>query len=154
MLDTTDKEILRLLQLDAKLTMKELAARLGLTTTPVFERVKRLEKDGYIQGYAAVVSREKMGKKTTVFCTVSLKEHAREHLLYFEQEIAKLDPVVSCYHIAGLFDYLMEVAVEDMNAYEHFIRNQLATIPFVGKVQSSFVMTEIKRNGTVAIPVI
>jgi DNA-binding Lrp family transcriptional regulator len=145
-LDPIDKKILFLLQQDAKMTMKELAAQLDLTSTPVFERVKRLEREGFIEGYRAILNREKLGKRTTVFCTVSLKEHAREHLLHFETEIAKLDAVVACYHIAGLFDYLMEIAVEDMDAYEHFIRNQLATIPYVGKVQSSFVMTRVKKG--------
>lgn len=143
-LDATDLRILQMLQEDAKVTTKEIAAQLHITTTPVFERIKRLEKDGYIGKYVALLDRKKMGLVLVAYTNVSLKEHNTEFLLHFEQAVRSLPEVVECYHIAGLFDYLLKVVVKDMEAYQQFVVNKLAALENIGKVQSSFVMTEIK----------
>ena len=145
-LDATDCAILRFLQGDAFLTTKELAARLHLTTTPVFERVRRLEKDGYIVGYTALLDRRKVGLPMLVFADVSLKEHNRDFLVRFEQEVAALSEVIECHHIAGAFDYLLKVVVSDMDAYQHFVKEKLAALENIGRVQSHFVMTEVKNT--------
>lgn len=150
-IDPTDLRILNFLQKDGRLTNKELAARLGLTTTPVYERVKRLEEDGIIKGYAAVVDRCKLKYDLVAFCNVSLKEHAREYLKKFEAEVRAFREVCEVYHIAGMFDYLLKVIVKDMNDYQDFIVNKLATLDNIGNVQSSFVMTEIKYNSGIEI---
>ncbi|MBK8705174.1 MAG: Lrp/AsnC family transcriptional regulator [Saprospiraceae bacterium] len=145
-LDPTDLRILNLLQEDAHLTNKEIAAQLGLTTTPVFERVKRLEEEGYISKYVALVDRAKLDYALAAFCNVQLKEHARSYLKQFEDEVRSLREVIECYHIAGMFDYLLKVVVKDMNAYQDFIVNKLAALNNIGNVQSSFVMTEVKYS--------
>ncbi|NUQ26701.1 MAG: Lrp/AsnC family transcriptional regulator [Saprospiraceae bacterium] len=145
-LDPTDLRILNLLQEDAHLTNKEIAAELGLTTTPVFERVKRLEDEGYIHKYVALVDRSKLDYTLAAFCNVQLKEHARSYLKQFEDEVRSLREVIECYHIAGMFDYLLKVVVKDMNAYQDFIVNKLAVLDNIGNVQSSFVMTEVKYS--------
>lgn len=121
-LDAADCALLDLLQRDAFLTTKEMAARLHLSTTPVFERVKRLEREGYIRQYAALLDRRKIGLSLLVFCDISLKEHKREYLLHFEQQVAALPEVLECHHITGAFDYLLKVAVTDMDAYQYFIK--------------------------------
>lgn len=146
-LDSTDLALLDLLQQDAKLTHKELADRLHLSTTPVFERVKRLEREGYILGYAALVDRQKLGLGLMAFCDVLLKEHQTAYLQRFEQDVRTLPEVVACYHIAGQFDYLLQVVAPDMAAYQRFITQKLAALDHIGRVQSSFVMTEVKRQG-------
>lgn len=150
-LDQTDSKILELLQHDAHLTTKELASQLNLTTTPVYERIKRLEREGYIQSYVAIIDKKKVGLRLMAFCNVSLKEHNAEFLVRFEEAVRSLPEVMECYHIAGLFDYLLKVVVRDMDAYQHFVAKKLAAFENIGKVQSSFVMTEIKHSTSVVI---
>ncbi|MEZ4772719.1 MAG: Lrp/AsnC family transcriptional regulator [Bacteroidia bacterium] len=151
MTDHIDRSILRLLQKDAKMTTKELASQLSLTATPVFERVKRLEKDGYIKGYRAVLDRHKLNLPLVVFCNVELEKHREEFLARFEQDVQSLPEVVECYHIAGHYDYLLKVVVKDMEVYQHFVTRKLAALENIGKVQSSFVMTEVKDSGLLPV---
>ncbi len=150
-LDATDRRILKMLQFDGKATIKEMANQLNMTNTPVFERVKRLERDGFIKQYTAILDRQKMGLQMVVFCTVSLKVHHAEFLERFEQEVTCLEEVVECYHIAGMFDYLLKVVIKDMDVYRQFVSKKLAALENIGKVQSSFVMTEIRHS--TALPI-
>jgi len=143
-LDPTDIRILNLLQLNGKLTNKEIAESVGMSISPVFERVKRLEEKGVIRRYTAQLDRTLVGLEMIAFCNVSLKEHNRAYLDRFESEISALSEVIECYHIAGLFDYLLKIAVKDMNAYHHFMIDKLAALDNIGNVQSMFVMNEIK----------
>lgn len=145
-LDQLDLQILRLLQDDATLTHKEIAARLGLTITPVYERVKRLQREGYILKYVALVSPGKMGLGLKAFCNVSLVQHSTPLLKLFEEKVLSLQEVVTCYHIAGQFDYLLKIMVPDMEAYQRFIVEKLAALDNIRQVQSSFVMTEVKYS--------
>ncbi len=145
-IDATDKRILSYLQEDAKMTIKELASKLNMTTTPVFERIKRLEKQGFIQCYSARVDRKKLGYKLLAFCSITLEKHEQNGLAKFIEEIQNIPEVVECYHIAGMFDYLLKVVVKDMEDYQNFITKKLSTISNIGKIQSSFVMTEIKNE--------
>jgi DNA-binding Lrp family transcriptional regulator len=145
-LDATDKQILNLLQEDAKLTNKEIADRLHMTTTPIFERIKKLEREGFIKKYVALVDRKKAQLSLLAFCDVSLKEHTRDYLECFEKDVQSLEEVVECYHIAGMFDYLLKVVVPDMETYQHFVAQKLAGLENIGRVQSAFVMTEIKHS--------
>jgi len=144
MIDSIDKSILALLQNDGKITFKEIASQLNLTTTPVYERIKRLERDGYIKSYKAILDRKKIGLNLLVFCNISLKEHQASYLSQFEKDIKKFNEVIACYHIAGMYDYLIKISVEDMDVYQYFIANKLANIKNIARVQSSFVMTEVK----------
>lgn len=150
-IDTTDTAIVRLLQEDAFLTNKEIAGRLGLTTTPVYERIRRLERAGIIKGYVALIDRAKVGKPLVVMCSVSLKEHALPLLQRFQEAVCALPEVVEVLHIAGGFDYLLKVVVADMAEYQHFIVEKLARLENVGNAQSSFVLTELKYS--TAVPV-
>ncbi|NJN78212.1 MAG: Lrp/AsnC family transcriptional regulator [Saprospiraceae bacterium] len=143
--------ILTFLQQDSKLTNKEIAAQLNLTTTPIYERIKRMERDGVIEKYVALVNPDKVGLQLTAFCDVSLKEHSKEFIEKFEQEISAFSEVNECYHIAGTFDYLLKIFVTDMSAYQNFIINKLATLENIGKVQSSFVMTTVKKSTAIEV---
>ena len=145
-LDATDRKLLMLLQEDAKLTTKQLAHHLGLTVTPVFERIKRLEKQGVIERYVAMLNKEKIGRKLIAFCNVSIKEHSREYIHHFETQITKFPEVMECYHIAGMYDYMLKITTENMDSYHDFIYNKLATIDNIGNVRSSFVMNELKNS--------
>lgn len=145
-LDKTDVQILELLQSDALLTNKELADKLGKTVTPVYERIRRLENEGYISRYCAIVDKNKVGKNLVAFTNVQLKQHAQGILLSFEKAIVKFEEVMECYHMTGMYDYLLKVVVADMNEYQSFIVNKLAKLADIGTVQSSFVMTEVKHE--------
>lgn len=143
-MDNVDIAILEILQENSKLGMKEIASQVGLTVTPTYERIKRLEKTGVIQGYGIRLDKKKVGKGLQVFCLVSLKEHNLNLLEVFEKKIASLDEVATCHHIAGDYDYAMFIEVGDMDEYQTFLKQKLASIPSISNVQSSFVMSEIK----------
>ena len=146
-LDSTDLKILRLLQEDAKLTTKQLAAKVNLSTTPVFERLKRLESEGYIKKYIAVLDPDKLGRGFMVFCSVKLKQMNRDIANDFVAVIKNVPQVTACYNVAGEFDYLLTIYAPDMQYYNDFIINTLGTIESIGSILSTFVMKEIKNTG-------
>ncbi|MCB0458440.1 MAG: Lrp/AsnC family transcriptional regulator [Flavobacteriaceae bacterium] len=146
MIDRIDKSILRLLHNNSKLTIKELANKLGLTPTPIFERIKRLEKEDYIMSYKAVINRKKVGFPLLVFCNISLNQHEATSISKFEEDIQELVEVIECYHIGGMFDYLLKVVAKDMDSYQYFVAKKLASIENIRQVQSAFVMTEVKSG--------
>jgi Lrp/AsnC family leucine-responsive transcriptional regulator len=150
-LDPTDLRLMGLLQVDSKQTIKELAAKLNLSTTPVYERIKRLEREGYINRYVAILDREKMHMSLMAFCNISLKEHSKKFIDQFEREILELPEVNSCYHLTGMYDYLLKVIVKDVSAYQHFIVEKLATLENIGKVESALVMNEIKESTAIQL---
>jgi len=143
-LDKLDKQILKLLQKDCSLNTKQIADKVGLTITPTYERIKRMEKTGVIENYVALLNKEKIGKSLMIFCNVSLQLHSKPLLKRFEQTVVKFDEVMECYHTAGTFDYLLKIVATDMNNYQDFITNKLAALENISHVQSSFVMTEVK----------
>ncbi|MDD3723893.1 MAG: Lrp/AsnC family transcriptional regulator, partial [Lutibacter sp.] len=143
-LDLTDKKILNLLQQNSKANIKEIALKIGLTQTPTYERIKRLEKAGVIKNYIAVLDKEKVGYKIEVFCQVTLLVHSKEMITRFENSINKIDEVLECFHVAGNYDYLLKIIVKDMNSYQSFLKNKLSVLDSVGNVQSTFVMSSTK----------
>ena len=145
-LDNVDLQILRALQENARLTTKELAAKVNLSTTPVFERLKRLEKSGFICKYVAVLDAEKLGRGFTVFCSVKLKQMNRTVARDFISVIKDIPQVAECYNVSGEFDYLLKIQAPDMKYYNEFIINVLGTIDSIGSILSSFVMAEIKNT--------
>lgn len=145
-LDPTDIKLLRLLQEDARLTTKQLAAKVNLSTTPVFERLKRLERDGYIKKYVAILDAEKLNLGFEVFCSVKLKQMSRDVAHAFVAVIKDIPQVTECYNISGEFDYLLKIHAPDMKYYNEFIINVLGTVDSIGSIQSSFVMNEIKHS--------
>jgi len=151
-MDTIDRSILILLQKNGKITIKEIAERLNLTTTPIFERVKKLEKEGYIKSYKAILDRKKAGLQLMVFCNITLNLHQTDYLRKFEKDIQQFSEVVECYHVAGMFDYLIKIYTEDMEQYQYFVSNKLASLDNISKVQSSFVMTEVKEFSYIPVP--
>ena len=140
-LDATDIKILEILQQDGRITTKALADQLHLTTTPVFERVKRLEKDGVIKKYVALIDGRKLDLMLTAFISISLTKHSRTYLEKFVAEVDQYPEVMECYHIAGNFDFLLKIVVKNMEKYESFILTKLSTIANLGQVQSSFVLS-------------
>ncbi|MBL7700475.1 MAG: Lrp/AsnC family transcriptional regulator [Chitinophagaceae bacterium] len=145
-LDRDDLQILQLLQHDARLTTKEIADKIGKSVSPVYERIRRLQSDGVIQQYVAVLDKRKIGKSLTAYTHVQLKEHADHMMKTFEQEVIKIPEVMECYHMTGQYDYLLKVAMGDMDEYYGFIIDKIARLPNVGTVQSFFVLFEAKKE--------
>lgn len=142
-LDELDYKLLDLLKKNAKAPTKYLAAEIGLSVTPTFERIRRMERMGVITGYTVAVDKRKIGKGLRVLCQVSLKEHKEDVIAMFEQEIQLLDEVNECMHIAGNFDYLLIVEVKNIQSYEFFLKQKLAKLATISNVQSSFVLGQI-----------
>ena len=146
LLDSTDIDILRCLQQNARLTTKELAARVHLSTTPVFERLKRLERNGFIKQYVAVLDAEKLHMGFVIFCSVKLKQMNREVARTFVSVIKDIPQVAECYNVSGEYDSLLKIHAPDMKYYNEFILNVLGTIDSIGSILSTFVMDEIKNT--------
>ncbi len=145
-LDKTDLDILRVLQNDARLTVKELAARVHLSTTPVFERMKRLERNGYIKRYVTVLDAEKLNRGFMVFCSVKMSRLNRDIATNFAAVIRDIPEVTECYNISGSYDYLLKIHAPDMKYYQQFLLNVLGTIENLDSMESTFVMDELKQN--------
>ncbi|WNH09985.1 Lrp/AsnC family transcriptional regulator [Thalassobellus suaedae] len=150
-LDEIDNRILKLLQAKSNLTTKELAVKVNLSTTPVFERVKKLERAGYIKRYIAVLDAVKLNKGLMVFCNVTLKEHTRDIGNQFVKDILSLKQVVECYNISGDYDFFLKILVSDMKEYQNFVLDYLGNIKNIGSTHSTFVMGEIKNSYAVPI---
>ncbi len=145
-LDKIDLSILKMLQMNARATVKEIAEKVHLSTTPVHERIKRLEQTGVIKQYATLVDYTKVKKGLMVICYVSLKEHSKNAGLKFIKSINQLHEVIECYNISGEFDFMLKVVEENMDSYYDFHVNRLSQIENMGNVQSVFVMGVIKQT--------
>ncbi len=145
-LDSKDLSILHLLQQNARMTVKEIADTIHLSTTPVHERIKRMEANGVIKQYATLLDHTKVKKSLIAICYVSLKEHNKTAGTKFVKAIQQMPDVVECYTISGEFDFMLKVMCEDMNAYHDFHVNKLSQIENMGHVQSIFVMGVIKQT--------
>lgn len=150
-LDEKDIQLLKSLQRNAKQTVKELAKEVNLSPSPVFERLKRMEQEGYIKQYTIVIDAEKLQKGFTVFCQIKLKKHDKNIGNEFVQEILKIDEVTECYNISGDFDFLLKVQVRDMKHYQDFVFNTLGSLDTIGGTHSTFAMAEIKNHFGVII---
>jgi Lrp/AsnC family leucine-responsive transcriptional regulator/Lrp/AsnC family transcriptional regulator len=145
-LDDTDIQLLKLLGADSNVTMKELAAKVNLSPSPVFERVKRLEANGYIKKYIALIDAEKLNYGLIVFCNIKLKQHDKSIGHQFVTDIMRLKEVVECYNISGDFDFLLKVYAKDMKHYQDFVFNKLGSVKSIGSTHSTFVMSENKNS--------
>jgi Lrp/AsnC family transcriptional regulator, leucine-responsive regulatory protein len=146
MLDKTDLSILRLLQQNARMTVKEIAEKVHLSTTPVHERIKWLEQSGVIKQYTAIVNHAMVKKGLMVIVYVSLKAHSKTAGAKFIKHIHELDEVTECYNISGEFDFMLKVVAENMDDYYNFHVNKLSQSENIGNVQSVFVMGVLKET--------
>lgn len=145
-MDAKDIQILLLLQQNARISVKEIADQVLLSTTPVHERIKRMETAGIIKQYAALLDHTLVGRSLIAICYVSLKEHSKTAGLHFIKAINAMPEVTECYTISGEFDFMLKVHTADMNAYHDFHVNKLSSIENMGHVQSVFVMGIIKQT--------
>ena len=150
-LDNIDITILRTLQKNSRLTTKELAAKIHLSTSPAFERQKRLEREGYIKGYMAVVDAEKVGNGILVLCNIRLKQHTEDLIQQFMDAVKNIDEITECFNTSGDYDFLIKVYAKDMKDYQQFMQHTLGRIECVGSLHSVFVIDETKNTHGVPI---
>ncbi len=145
-LDQTDKKLLHLLQNDSKKTTKELSAKLNLSVTAVYERIKKLEREGIIDKYVVLLNRKKIDKGFVVFCHLKLIQHTKEFLTKFESQVIKLSEVLECHHVSGDYDYILKIVVKDMEEYREFLVTKLTTLDHIGSTHSTFMISEVKNT--------
>ena len=145
-LDVKDIAILRLLQDNARMSVKEISEMVQLSTTPVHERIKRLEAFGVIKQYATLIDGTKINKGLMVICYVSLNQHSKKSGTQFIKLINELPEVVECYSISGEFDFMLKIIAADMNSYYNFHVNKLSQAENIGQVQSVFIMGVVKET--------
>lgn len=150
-LDTVDRQILKTLQEEGRMANNELAKRIGLTTTPTLERVRRLEREGVIEGYSARVNNEKVGRGFTAFVKVTLKVHQLNLMEEFTTAIQEIPEILACYHTTGEGDFLLHVVAEDTKDYEQLMRNKLTTLPDVERLHTSIVLNTIKDQSPIPV---
>lgn len=150
-LDEIDKTILRLLQQNSKLTVKELAAKVHLSPSPAFERQKRLEHDGYITHYSAVVDHHKLGNNVIVLCNIRLKQHTHDLIKQFMDTVQNIDQITECYNTTGDYDFQIKVYARDMKDYQDFMLNTLGNIDCIGSLHSIIVIGEVKDSHCIPV---
>lgn len=150
-LDNIDLNLLRLIQASSRLTVKELANAVNLSITPVHDRIKKMENDGYIDRYVAILNRRKLGKLLVVYCNVTLDKQRKESFEEFNKAISILPEVVECSVVSGNFDYLLKVIANDVEAYNQFYQQNLSVLESVSHISSFFVMSEIKMTSQIPI---
>ena len=150
-LDDRDEDILRALQENARLTNKELAAKVHLSTTPTYERVKRLERMGFIKQYATILDAAKLNKGFAVFCSIKLRRLNSEMARAFTEMVKQIPEVTECYNISGSFDYLLRIQSPDMQYYQKFLLNVIGRHDNIASIESTFVMEEVKHEYGVTV---
>jgi DNA-binding Lrp family transcriptional regulator len=150
-IDETDLIILRILQEDSKKTAKEIAARLNLTASPIYDRIKRLEKQGFIKKHVVLLDKKMFDLPVTAFCQVSMRDHDKTFIEQFEEQIQALDEVQECYHMAGKVDFILKINSHSLEDYHNFIKYKLSKIENIGELNSTFVLKDIKHTSALNI---
>ncbi len=145
-LDHLDIQILEILQQDSTIAIKEIAKQIGLSATPTYERIKGLEKDGYINKYVALVNRDKINLGILVYCNITLKDQTKDAILKFEQAITTLPEIMEVLGLSGNYDYLLKIVSKDIFSYNEFLLNKFSSIPNVAQFHSSIILSEVKKE--------
>ncbi len=144
--DAIDTKLLKLLQTDAKQTTKQLSIKLNLSVTAVYERIKKLEREGVIEKHVVLLNRNKIKKAFVVFCHLKLMQHTKEFISDFENDVVKLNEVLECFHVSGDYDYILKICVENMEEYREFMVTKLTTLQHIGSTHSTFMIGEVKNT--------
>lgn len=145
-LDAIDRKILRALQADGKVTVADLAEKVGLSASPCARRVRILEDSGVIKGYAAIVDQKKVGLPISAFASIKLERQREEDLDRFEEIVMRWPEVLDCYLMTGQRDYLLRIVAADLEAYERFIKDKLTRVENIASIETSFALGQVKRS--------
>ena len=152
LLDDIDIKILACLQDNCRLSTKEIANAVNLSVTPTFERIKRLQREGYINKFVAVLNADKLNCGFVAFCYIKMKQHSYENSMRIMNAVQNIDEIVECYNISGDYDFLLKIYVADMKSYQRFILAILGELDCIGSLNSSFVLGEVKNSHTIPLP--
>lgn len=150
-LDAIDLRILNALQADGRLSNQQLADQVGLSPSPCLRRVRRLERDGFIRTYRAVLDRESVGLGLTVFVDIKVEKHSRDNAQALQEALAALPEVVSCHMVSGTADFIVEIVVTNLKAYERLLTEKLLTLPMIGDIRSNFALTRVKSDSALPL---
>ena len=145
-MDKIDREILMLLQEDAKRNTKEISSLIGLSVTPTYERIKKLEQRKVIKSYVSLLDKSKVDKNVIAYCQITLAKHQKELINNFKEEVLLLTEVMECHHVSGNYDFLLKVSLKDINEFHDFINEKLSLVEGILTIQSSFVMNSVKES--------
>lgn len=145
-MDEIDRIILNELQQNAKQNTKEIASKIGLSVTPTYERIKKLESQDIVKGYVALLDREKIGKQIIAYCQVTLLQHQKLLMAEFAEKISDFSEVMECNHVSGNFDFLLKIVAEDINQFYEFINGKLSVVEGISTIHTSFVMHSFKDS--------
>lgn len=148
-LDKKNRQILEILQNNAKLSVKEIGAKVHLSFTPTYERIKYLEETGIITKYVAMVDRQKVGLKLMAYCNVTLNEQSKAALIKFEKALLQIPEIMEVISVSGTYDYMLKIVTKDIHHYNQFIVDVLSNIPNIGQYHSNFILAEVKKETAV-----
>ena len=134
------------LQKDAKRNTKEIASQVGLSVTPTYERIKKLEQRQVIKSYVALLDRNKIGKQVIAYCQITLSKHQKKLIDNFKDKMLSFPEIMECHHVSGNFDFLLKIVVDDINEFHQFINEKLSVVEGISTIHSSFVMNSIKDS--------
>jgi Lrp/AsnC family leucine-responsive transcriptional regulator len=151
-MDKIDARILNIIQKDSTISVKDVAKKVGLSYTPTYERIKQLEESGVIKCRATILDPNKIGIKLFVYCNITLKEQSKKSLLDFEKSVSKVPEIMEVISLSGIYDYMLKIATNDIEAYNNFVMNKLANIPNIGQYHSNIVMSIVKDETAFHLP--
>jgi len=150
-IDEQDAQILNALQKDGRITVKELSEMIGLSPTPIFERIKKMERSGLIDHYAAMLNNDQLGKKLYAFAHISLKDHTKELVEEFTQQIIQFDEVLECHYVTGDSDFILKILLKDMEKYREFVMNSLFNMRNIAKVETYLSLSVSKLTHAIKV---
>ncbi|RZK04768.1 MAG: Lrp/AsnC family transcriptional regulator [Flavobacterium sp.] len=151
-MDKIDAKILNILQKDSTLSTKDVAAMVGLSYSPTYERIKYMQETGIIKKNAVILNPSKIGVKLFAYCNITLKEQSKEYLVKFESEVMQIPEIQEVVSLSGVYDYVLKIATNDIESYNDFITNKLANIPNIGQYHSNIVMSMVKSETAFYLP--
>ena len=143
-MDSIDKKILQILQHDCMISYKDIAKKIGLSYNPTYERIRRMEEEGIIKSRVAILNPKKIGVHLFVYCNITLKEQSKKSLIDFEKTIRTIPEIIEAVSMSGVYDYMLKIAIRDIDSYNTFIMNKIANIPNIGQYHSNIVMSTVK----------
>ncbi|MEY3689088.1 MAG: hypothetical protein RIT37_650 [Bacteroidota bacterium] len=150
-MDAIDRKILEILQEDCMISYKEIATSIGLSYNPTYERIRRMEEEGIIKSRVAILDPKKIGVNLFVYCNITLKEQSKKSLIDFEKRIKTIPEIIEAVSLTGVYDYMLKIAIRDIDAYNTFIMNKIANIPNIGQYHSNIVMSVVKDETALTI---
>lgn len=144
--DKFDIEMLEILQKDSTISIKDIAKKIGLSSTATFERIKHLETSGVIDKYVALVNRKKAGINVLVYCNITLKKQSKDALMAFEKAVSTVPEIIEVHSVSGTYDYMLKIAATDIDAYNSFVVDVISNISNIGQYHSCIVLSEVKKE--------